>query len=358
MPFTNRLSAKSHLTRIETNGNGSSRTEGYVFHSYGPERYVHHVVASVVTLRRHDRTRRVALYCPPAHAKAIRDKGIDGLFDVIEDLPEEHHSVIGFKHNLHRFMPFDRCLFVDADTVWCRNTDTLWKQLSAFGFTATGMERSDFFFGGPKGIAVAVDYLFDRRRKTMKRFGLTHLPRVQAGVVYAQDRELAESVCSLATDYFNRRRETHFRSRLDEGRNEESCEWSLAMAMSGLELPIFPWLQGYSSPQLDFITGLTDHDVDFNEVQCKYYSDRFVYSLRGVPNEGLRKALIAFISRLPGKGDYFNVRPYILHFGWLNHKKPFLNFSERNWRQIKGAPAQVVEELAMAASGNGTNGQH
>lgn len=346
--------------RIETNGNGSTRTDGYVFHSYGPERYVHHVVASVVTLRRYDRTRKVALYCPQDHATALREKGIDGLFDVIEELPEENHSVVGFKHNLEKFMPFDRCLFVDADTVWCRNPDSLWKQLSSFEFTATGMERSDFFFGGPKGIAVAIDFVLDRRRKTMKRFGLTHLPRVQAGMVYAQDRSTAERVCSLAKDYFNRRTETHFRSRLDEGRNEESCEWSLAMAMSGLELPIFPWLQGYNSPQLDFITGLTDHDVDFNDVQCRYYSDRFVYSLRGLPNESLRNALIAFLSRMPGRGDYLNVRPYVLHFGWLNHKKPFLDFSERNWRQMKGAPspAAVTEEYALAVNGNGTNGTH
>ncbi|MCB0717098.1 MAG: hypothetical protein KDD65_01550 [Bacteroidetes bacterium] len=358
MPVSNRLSSKSHLTRVETNGNGSSKTEGYVFHSYGPERYVHHVVASVVTLRRHDRHRRIALYCPESHATALREKGIEGLFDVIEELPAENHSVVGFKHNLHRFMPFDRSLFVDADTVWCRDPDSLWKQLSAFDFTATGIERSDFFFGGPKGLGVAMDYVFDRRRKTMRRFGLTHLPRVQAGMIYAQDREVTERACSLAREYFDGRDKTHFRSRLEEGRNEESCEWSLAMAMSGLELPIFPWLQGFNSPQLDYITGLTEHDVDFNEVKCRYYSDRFVYNLRGVPNEGLRRILIGFFSRLPGRGDYFNVRPYVLHFGWLNHKQPFIDFSERNWRQIKGLRVPAVEELLLAANGNGTNGKH
>ncbi|MDZ7682577.1 MAG: hypothetical protein U5J63_12920 [Fodinibius sp.] len=37
------------------------------------------------------------------------------------------------------------------------------------------------------------------------------------------------------------------------GRSEESCEWSMAMAMSKLDLPVYPWLQGHTSPQLDYI---------------------------------------------------------------------------------------------------------
>jgi len=62
-------------------------TEGYVLHSYGPERYVRHAVASVTTLRRHDTHRPVALYCPPAHRAALEREGLDDRFAVIGDLP-------------------------------------------------------------------------------------------------------------------------------------------------------------------------------------------------------------------------------------------------------------------------------
>ncbi|MEX0747736.1 MAG: hypothetical protein WD275_07030, partial [Rhodothermales bacterium] len=148
-------------------------TEGYVLHSYGPERFVRHAVASVVTLRRHDRERPVTLYCPPSHRQALEESGLDSLFETIETLPEEHCSIVGFKHHLHRFMPYDRCLFVDADIVWCRDPEPLWQQLRAYSFTATGLERADFFFGGPKGWGVLIDIVMNRRRRTMERFGLT-----------------------------------------------------------------------------------------------------------------------------------------------------------------------------------------
>lgn len=313
--------------------------EGYVLHSYGPERYVRHAVASVVTLRRHDAERPVALFCPTSHRVVLEEYGLDTLFQHIEVLPEAHRSIVGFKHHLHRFMPFDRCLFIDADMVWCRNPDPLWLQLAAHPFTATGLERADFFFGGPKGLGVVGDYLFDRRRRTMQRFGLTSLPRVQAGMIYSRDQALAKDVCDAATSFLECRAETHFRSRLNEaGRSEESCEWSLAMAMSRLQLPVIPWLNGHMSPQLDFIEGLADYDPDFERVVVRYYVDRFVYSLRGVPNPRLRDFLIGFFSSLPGRGDHLDVTPFALHFGWLQHKQPFFRFSERTWAALTRRP--------------------
>lgn len=306
-------------------------TEGYVLHSYGPERYVRHAVASVVTLRRHDSERPVALFCPASHRKALEENGLDGLFQDIELLPEDHCSIVGFKHHLHKFMPYERALFVDADMVWCRDPEPLWQQLRAYSFTATGLERADFFFGGPKGWGVLVDIFLNRRFRTMQQFGLTHLPRVQAGMIYAGDQNVAREVCELASEFLARRDETHFRSRLNEGRSEESCEWSLAMAMSRKGLQVFPWHQGQMSPQLDFIEGLTVYDPEFRDVTCRYYSDRFVYSIRGLRSATLRDRIIGFLSFIPGRGDYQNVTPVALHFGWLHHKKPFYTFSERVW---------------------------
>ncbi len=312
--------------------------EGYVLHTYGPERYVRHAVASVVTLRRHDPQRPVALYCPPDHRAALARHGLDTLFEVIKDLPEAHRSIVGFKHHLHRFMPFERSLFVDADIVWCCDPEPLWRQLSAYPFTATGLERADFYFGGPKGLGIIADMLLNRRRRTMRRFGLTYLPRVQAGMIYAGDRARTEEVCRTASDYLARRTETHFRSRLHEGRTEESCEWSLAMAMSRLSLPVYPWYQGYNSPQLDFVEAWTDYDPDFEHVSCRYYCDRFIYEIRGVPHPGLRKFFLGLFATVLRRGDHLYATPCALHFGSLHEKQPFFDFSARTWEQLTTAP--------------------
>ncbi len=306
-----------------------------MLHSYGPERYLRHAVASVVTLRRHDERRPVALYCSEQHARHLRQHGLDALFAVVEVLPEAHRSITGFKHHLHCFRPFERSLFVDADMVWCRDPDPLWTQLSVYPFTATGTERADFWFGGPKGLGIIPEVLLDRRRRTLRRFGLTHLPRVQAGMIYTADAGLTQATCTLARQLLDRREETHFRSRLDEeGRSEETCEWSLAMAMSRMKLPVFPWRQGYDSPQLDFIEELTDYDLDFCRVTCRYYCDPLVHSLRGLPSSTARAWLTHVLTRLPGRGDHLEVTPFALHFGWLHHKQPFHDFSLRTWDRL------------------------
>lgn len=330
--------------------------EGYVFHTFGSTRFLRHAVASVTTLRRWDKSRPVTLFCPAHHADALARVGLAHLFDAISELPEECQSVVGFKHNLHRFMPYQKNLYVDCDVVWCRDPDPLWKQLSVFPFTATGVEKADFFFGGPKGLGVIFDYFRDRRRRTMRHFGLSYLPRVQAGVIYAQDPDVTRQVCERATGFLKRRHETHFRSRLKEGRTEETCEWGLAMAMSSLGLSIVPWLQGRNSPQLDFVDSLTEYDDGFHEVKCRYYTDRFVYNLRGLPSRWMRDLFTAVFSRLPGKGDYMRVTPFILHFGWLRYKDVFESFAGTIWEELVSREATVfrlepvADELDVAVA--------
>ena len=314
--------------------------EGYVLHSYGPDRYVKHAVASVHTLRRHDTERPVALFCPEHHHSLLERRGLETLFDVLGDLPPKHQSIVGFKHHLHRFKAFDRSLFVDADMVWCRNPDPLWQQFAAFPFTATGLQNADHFFGGPKGIGVVVDVLLGRRPRTLRRLGLTRLPRVQAGMIYAQDESRTREVGQVAASYLDRADETHFRSRLNEGRSEETCEWSLALAMSDLDLHVFPWLQGRNSPQLDYIDTLTDHDPDFREVSYRLYTNSFVYSLRGLPNARVRDALLWVAKCLPRMGEYMELTPYVLHFGWLHQKEPFRDFAERTWSRLSAERAK------------------
>lgn len=331
-------------------------TEGYVLHVYGAPHFVQHAVASVITLRRHDAERPVALYCTDEQKALLETHGLDLLFDHVRVLPPAHRSIVGFKHHLWRFKPYARTLFVDADMVWCKSPDALWQSLSGHTFTATGLERADVWFGGPKGAGVVKDLLLDRRRKTMRAFGLTHLPRVQAGMIYAADDEATRDVCDLAQTFLARHDETHFRSRLKEGRSEESCEWSLAMAMSRLRLPVLPWLQGYTSPQLDYLEGLVQHDAEFEHVLVRYYCDRFVYSLRGLKNRRLRDTAIGLFAGMPGKGDSMDVTPYVLHFGWKDHKAPFNRFAERMWNRLTtkvsgdgAATGVAVPTLAVAA---------
>jgi hypothetical protein len=329
-------------------------TEGYVLHCYGDNAYARHAVASVSTLRRYDTTRPVALYCPPKHQSYLADAGVDALFERIEPLPEAHRSIVGFKHHIDRFMPYDRCLFVDTDMVWCRHPNPLWQQLKAFPFTATGRMRADFFFGGPKGLGVLLEVLLNRRDRTLQEFGLSYLPRVQAGMLYAQDRAVTETFCTTAQHFLAQEDATHFRSRLNEGRSEESCEWSMAMAMSELDLHVFSWMQGHNTPQLDFIDGLTTYDPDFEHVVCDYYTFPFVHDLRGIPNAFIRDLLIALLTRLPGMGDRMRITPFVLHFGWLHEKEPFHTFAERAWKRLSrtskpslfssdGAPSHLSE---------------
>jgi hypothetical protein len=326
--------------------------EGYVLHVYGDACYVEHAVASVLTLRRHDDARPVALYCTEAQKALLARHHLDMLFERVEVLPEAHRSIIGFKHHLYRFKPYARTLYVDADMVWCRDPTPLWQSLAAHPFTATGLERADAFFGAPKGWGVLVDWFLDRRNRTLRRFGLTHLPRVQAGMIYAADDETTRAVCELAQTFHARRNETHFRSRLQEGRTEESCEWSLAMAFSRMRLPVVPWLQGYTSPQLDFVEGFVQHDADFEHVLVRYYADRFMFSLRGIQSLTMRGLAHTVVGRLPGRGDYMDVTPFVLHFGWKRHKAPFHAFSGRTWRRLtkaSGDGVAVAPELTRLA---------
>lgn len=305
--------------------------EGYIFHAYGSERYLQAAVASAATLRRHDRERPIAICCHQQHQERLRDHPAGKLFDQVLDLPEAHHSIVGFKHHLYRFTPFQRNLFVDSDMIWCRDPDPLWKQLSAYPFTATGLERADYFFGSRKGLDILPLFLTYQREKTMKRFGLTCLPRVQAGMIYLDDPVLGRQVCQMAEGFFDIRHQTHFHDRRNEGRSHSSCEWSMAVAMSRLGLPVFPWYQGYNSPQLDYVAPFVDHDPDFESVRCRYFPNPTLQRLQGFPNTWLAQRLIDLYSSIPGQGDYMEVTPFSLHFGFKRHKQPFWDFSDRHW---------------------------
>ena len=211
----------------------------------------------------------------------------------------------------------------------------MWKSFSGYSFTITGNQIADLFFGATKGVAILKDYFLGRRAKTLKNFDLTYLSRVQAGMIYTSDDNLAKQVCEQSKMFFDNRKETHFRSRIEEqGRNEESCEWSLAMAMAKLKLQVYPWLNGYESPQLDFIEDYTTYNQDFKEVECLVYSNRFVYDLKALKSKWLQTLLIKLLSLMPGKGDYLYVTPYCLHFGWYHQKEPLDKFSESCWHNL------------------------
>lgn len=317
--------------RLQTYGD-----EGYIYTSYGDVKYLKHAVTSVYTLRRYDTERPVALICEQKHKDVLESRGLLDRFNHIEIIDPKHASIVGFKHNLHQYLLFKKNIFLDSDIIWCKNPDDLWHSLAINPFTITGNQVADSFFGGPKNFKVVFDIILQRRRRTLNHFDLTYLSRVQTGMMYAQDHELTKKVCNLAKDMLKRRNETHFRSRkLERGRDEESCEWSLGMAMSKLNIPIYPWLQGLNSPQLDFIEDFTEYDKDFNSVVCTYYCDPVVYSLRGLRSSLIRKVLMAIFCLWPGKSDYLTTTPYCLHFGWYHEKQPFYEFAERVWGELR-----------------------
>lgn len=330
--------------------------EGYIYVSYGHVKYLKHAITSVVTLRRYDTKRPVALICTDKHRHFLEEKGLSNLFDIIHPLPEEHSSIVGFKHNIHHYLIFERNIFLDSDIVWCRDPKGLWQSLKPFKFTITGNLTSDNFFGAAKNAGVVKDILLGRRKRTLKRFGLTYLSRVQTGLIYAADYDKAKKACELAGEMLDNKDKTHFRSRkMEQGRTQESCEWSLAMAMSKLDIPVYPWLQGHNSPQLDYISLFTDHDDEFEYVSYKFYSQRFIYSLGGLKSDFMKKLLIRFFSLKPGNGDYMNVTPYCLHFGWYHEKKPFYEFSEHVWFKLQSNTENQISKIKSSLDESSAN---
>jgi len=325
--------------------------EGYILHTYGDERHLRSAVASAHTIRRYDPERPIALYTDENQRDRLLETGLDHIFSPLVVIPEANRSIVGFKHHLYEFHPFSRNLFVDSDMVWCRNPDALWKSLSGYEFTATGQESADFFFGGPKDIRVITAYLSNRRSRTLRRFGVTYLPRVQAGMIYSGDFETCRKVCEEAQILLDRKDETHFQSRLSEGRSEESCEWSLALAMARMNLPIYPWRQAQHTPQLDYISGFVHHDSDFREVSCRYFNDPRLGRLREFPYPLLRDISIRLYSLIPGRADQMWITPFALHFGWLKYKPIFQAFADRLWTETVSAadrnPAVRKEALVL-----------
>ena len=326
--------------------------EGYVLHTYGKERYLKSAVASALTIRRYDSLRPIALYADDSSVDRLRSLGLDVLFAPLETLPEAHQSIVGFKHYLYRFHPFDRCLFVDSDMIWCRNPDPLWKQLSAFEFTGTGVSSADFFFGAPKKTGIILQLLTNQRRKTIRRFGVTYLPRVQAGMLYSSNIQECKRICLEAAHLLTRNHETHFRSRLDEGRKEESCEWSLALAFARLGIPIFSWYQGRNTPQMDYISDFVQHDDDFEHVSCHYFNHAIANRLREIPAPRIRDALLRLYGIIPGNSDYMTITPFALHFGWLKYKDVFHELADRLWDSAlkDGVPVASVRESDASES--------
>jgi len=155
-------------------------------------------------------------------------------------------------------------------------------------------------------------------------------------MIYTADSDVTKSVCEQAIDYFSRRDFTHFRSRHQKESYIESCEWSIAMAMSRLGLPVFDWFQGANSPQLDYIPEVTEHTENFEEVSYQYYTDRFIHEIQGggITNTRLRNFLTQMAASMLRRRDYMKVTPFTLHFGWTHSKPIFYDFVDRVWSDL------------------------
>lgn len=312
-----------------------SESEGYVYTAYGKLKYLKHAVASVYSLKKYDDKRPVALICDQKLHKYVETFQLAQLFDRICTLKPQHRSIPGFKHNLHEYMVFEKNLYLDSDIIWCKKPDPLWKRFAAHQYTTTGNLTADPFFGSHKDIEVIVDLIWNRRKKTLDKFGLSHLSRVQAGMMFCQDYTITKKVNTLAKSYLSKIDETHFRSRKQEqGRNEESCEWSLAMAMSELGLTVTPWHWGAESPQIVYVGEIVEHDDEFTQVTCTYFTDRFMDNLKGIQKDWLRTCIRTLTGLLPGKKDHMFITPYSLHFGFYHEKKPFHAYADKVWNRL------------------------
>lgn len=309
--------------------------EGYVFTSYGKVKYLRDVLIALDSIRRYDKTRPAAIYCSKEHQEELQKLGFDSWFARIEDLPEENRSIVGFKHFLHLFMPFSRNMYLDSDMIFCRDPNPLWYALRPYPYTITGIESADVFFGASKSVGIFSDIVLGRRQRTLKRFGLTHLFRVQTGVMYAADYEMTRKVGELAYDYLGQMDKTHFVSRTREkDRKLESCEWSLGMAMSKLQQHVYPWFNGFESPQLDYISYLTEHDEYFRKVRCRYYCNPFIYSLRGIQSKRMHRFVMGLFAPFPRSKDFMWVSPFIIHFGWNHEKHHFEKYAGTRWKEL------------------------
>ena len=152
------------------------------------------------------RTRPIALMCSREHASLIDAWGFNDFFDRIQILDEKHQSIVGFKHNLHLYMPYDYNMYLDSDMIWCRDPDNLWQAFKPFGYTITGQDSADVFYGAPKNAKIFLDLLLRRRQRTLNKFNLHHLYRVQTGIMYAADHDLTKKVDELATRYLKQKR--------------------------------------------------------------------------------------------------------------------------------------------------------
>ena len=320
--------------------------EGYVFAVFGDNKYLKHVLASITTLRRYDTQRPVALLCEPHHFDLLKKYELDQYIDFIRLLDKAHTSITGFKHNTHQYLLFKNTIFLDSDILVCKNPDPLWKMLKAHPYTITGRLVADHFFGAPKSMSVLKDIIMRRRKSTLKRFGLTYLNRIQSGLIFCSDYEMTEKVNKLAQNYLSYHTDTHFKSRTMEiGRSEESCEWSLAMAMAKLEIPVFPWQFGHMSTQLDYFQQTTHHDPDFKYVRCLKYNSEFVDNMKALRVKFVRAILMWFFSWVLGKYDYMYTTPYFLHFGWYHQKEPLNEFAERNWLDLINKGESELSQL-------------
>lgn len=269
-----------------------------------------HAAATLATLRRYDRTRPAVAYGSDAHADALRRTATDGKaladgFDRVEVLGEAHRDEPGFWLHLDRFKPFERTLYVDGGAAWCRNPDPLWTMLALHPFTAAGAQRPAFALAR-RDLGGVWPALRDRRRVAMRAFGLTHLPHVLGVPVYAHDDHATRSVCATARALLARRHETPF--------CEGTWTWSLAAALSRAGLSVLEAQQGHASPRLDYAPGAVQHDPDFEDVAVRCYPDALAQALAQVRDPARRAHALRLVSALPGRGDYLDATPFILHF--------------------------------------------
>ena len=145
---------------------------------------------------------------------------------------------------MDKYWFFDQQIYLDSDILWCKHPNVLWKAFEPHNICAIGHPKAGGTFGYCYGKEYISNILLFKRKRTLRKFNLKGIPRISAIAIFSKNRDITASACQQARWFFTQKHLTHFNGgkniRID---NEESCEWSMAMAWAKFHLSVIKFVQ-------------------------------------------------------------------------------------------------------------------
>jgi len=160
---------------------------GYMTVAAGPRRFVEFAVDLALSLREHN-PEGTSLLTDEVGKRTVEDK-YPGLFGRVERLPREY-TQDARRCNLGKFYladatPYERTMFIDADTLVVGSLSGLWEKLEPFPFAMLGEHLTSEDDREHHGFST---------RELMAEFRLGCYLKCAAGILYFQ-REMGKAVC-------------------------------------------------------------------------------------------------------------------------------------------------------------------